>query len=120
MGVFPIFTDLGTRGEKERFGVDISSYPISPGWNFVSTAPGYGDGGFFFNASGLQYGDLEIPGIGWGGWLGVLFPLPPPLPGIHLPFLHSVLLTPPRPIILAARRSALHYCMLRCDMQRLI
>ena len=43
------------------------------GWNLVSTAPGYGDGGFFFNASGLQYADLEISGIGWGGWLGVLF-----------------------------------------------
>lgn len=55
----------------EPFGVVMGQ--DDNGWNLVSTAPGYGDGGFFFNASGLQYDDLEISGIGWGGWIGVLF-----------------------------------------------
>ena len=49
-----------------------------PGWNFVSRAPGHGDGCFFSNASGLQYGDLEIPGIMQGVGLVCYFPFPPP------------------------------------------
>lgn len=47
-----------------------SKHADSPvGWNFVTTAPGYGDGGFFFNATGLQY---EFEEIGFEGWLGML------------------------------------------------
>lgn len=33
----------------------------------MTTAPGYGDDGFFFDATGLQY---EFQEIGFAGWLG--------------------------------------------------
>ena len=69
-GVFPSQSP-GIR--VERKGLLLTFDPVNLGWNLVSTAPGYGDGGFFFNASGLHYADLEIPGIGWGGWIGVFF-----------------------------------------------
>lgn len=36
-------------------------------WNFVAVNAGYGDSGFFFNESGLQWN--EYPGD-FGGWLG--------------------------------------------------
>lgn len=39
-------------------------------WNFVAINAGYGDSGFFFNESGLQWN--EFPGE-FGGWLGESF-----------------------------------------------
>lgn len=53
----------------EPFGVTMGDYDHGgTAWNFVATAPGYGDGGFFFNASGLQYESQEKK-IGFAGWL---------------------------------------------------
>ncbi|KAF6220055.1 hypothetical protein HO133_003880 [Letharia lupina] len=49
------------------FGIIMSDYDNGgTGWNFVTTAPGYGDDGFFFDATGLQY---EFQEIGFAGWL---------------------------------------------------
>ena len=39
-------------------------------WDFVAINAGYGDSGFFFNESGLQWD--EYPGT-FGGWLGGFF-----------------------------------------------
>ena len=47
-------------------------------WDFVAVNAGYGDSGFFFNASGLQW--EESSGT-FGGWLG----------GFLLPLLFSFL-----------------------------
>ncbi|KAL9072681.1 MAG: hypothetical protein Q9161_003389 [Pseudevernia consocians] len=51
----------------EPFGITMGDYDNGgTAWNLVTTAPGYGDGGFFFNATGLQY---ESPDVGFAGWL---------------------------------------------------
>ncbi|KAL9131217.1 MAG: hypothetical protein Q9175_006825 [Cornicularia normoerica] len=57
----------------EPFGITMADYDNGgTGWNFVTTAPGYGDGGFFFNATGLQF---DFQAIGFEGWLGMLPPM---------------------------------------------
>ena len=60
-------------------------------WDFVAINAGYGDSGFFFNETGLQWD--EYPGT-FGGWLGgfflfFFFPLP-------FSFLRGAYSTPPR------------------------
>ena len=56
-------------------------------WDFVAVNAGYGDSGFFFNESGLQW---DKPGT-FGGWLGENFLAFLSLPFPSLPFL--ILLT---------------------------
>ena len=53
-------------------------------WDFVAVNAGYGDSGFFFNESGLQW---DKPGT-FGGWLGEIF-----LAFLPFPSLPSLILT---------------------------